>query len=857
MWRSTLGTTQSHATLPDWRSWMVGETDGSREVTLFVQREQLRAELTGSFLKSGKVATAILEGGLEGERALGGFAEAAFGSMELDGEAVRQTPVALVEWRINPETSSVEVQLRAVIPLGPRTRQVTWRVAALPGLKKDELTVSHQGGRLVRFTPAPSLTSEEKTRVQLRPSDSAVTFEVEFTPLDQNALEPTKKFLASFGGLNRVPLLFDILKGFARALPFALVLLITRRAAGGAGEAKELIVGLRKLSAAFAFCIISLWVLTGFLNTLKPWGLLHATFQELEQWVRSHHPAVSLSSLLPLGLSCLFPALIGGVVPGFILGSVHEARSLPVPARRQWPGWLPSLLMALGAVLGGACVLAAVLSPNVPGWKSILVAMGNLSLIWVLVILLLQALGLQALRVRFALMTTVIIGFTAMWTAAQAHPGFSWHEMGWKILDALMGAALIFSLVVALFQLGTMGAKGTKTSLPFVAWVGIAAACGILAFPLAVPQWRFNEYDLLSLFVTFSPLFGWVWLAGSLLILWKLGGSSLEIEPLPRAIGLLAISTILLNLQSPAGGTSVSFMMGWLLLLVVVRQSSHWESLQRRVKVVVQERVALIQKILDLNALEHAYLAFRQKGREKLANGDMTLDTYRKSLQDIWQNLLAARTSAMVDDKTAKEAVFAFGPNPTAWANGVQGARYGLLFALPWILLAMGRVLNQPRSAELYPFWIFTQAVLSTVVSWALIGFLFGYFYPFIRGNNGLIKSAWIFVAVVTPLAAVAGTRISSADEKRALILWMAQVLIQVVLVGFSFDSATLRQSGFKGWRMVFEVHDLPIVSLSLTSLLVAVGAAVMTSLQSGASNLVGLALKLFIPSLPDSAAFQ
>jgi hypothetical protein len=194
--------------------------------------------------------------------------------------------------------------------------------------------------------------------------------------------------------------------------------------------------------------------------------------------------------------------------------------------------------------------------------------------------------------------------------------------------------------------------------------------------------------------------------------------------------------------------------------------------------------------------------------------------------------------------------VFAFGPDSTAWASGLRGASFGLLPTLPWIIVALWQLVNQPRSTELYPFWVALQGGLATVLSWALIGFLFGYFYPYIRGDSGLAKSAWLFVGVVTPISLVAMTRISSVDEKRALILWIAQVCIQLVTLGlFAFDYATLRRNGFRGWGLVFEVHDLPVVSLSISSFLIALGVAVTTSLQSGAANLIGLALRLILPS--------
>jgi hypothetical protein len=66
-----------------------------------------------------------------------------------------------------------------------------------------------------------------------------------------------------------------------------------------------------------------------------------------------------------------------------------------------------------------------------------------------------------------------------------------------------------------------------------------------------------------------------------------------------------------------------------------------------------------------------------------------------------------------------------------------------------------------------------------------------------------------------------------------------------------AFDYWTLREGKLRSWQMVFEIHGLTGVGVSISSILVAAGVAVTTLLTTQATNLVSLALNYVIPQVP------
>jgi hypothetical protein len=154
-----------------------------------------------------------------------------------------------------------------------------------------------------------------------------------------------------------------------------------------------------------------------------------------------------------------------------------------------------------------------------------------------------------------------------------------------------------------------------------------------------------------------------------------------------------------------------------------------------------------------------------------------------------------------------------------------------------------------------YPHWDLIADFLNAIAAWGAIGFFFGYFYPYIRGRNGLQKGFTVFIGIVAPALPLMTLFNAHAAAWRSDLFWIVQIFIQCMLVGLvAFDYRIVRKSGFD-WPMLFELHGFTRIGISLSSILAAIGVAITGLLSSQATTLVSNALKMSMPVTAESKA--
>jgi hypothetical protein len=150
-----------------------------------------------------------------------------------------------------------------------------------------------------------------------------------------------------------------------------------------------------------------------------------------------------------------------------------------------------------------------------------------------------------------------------------------------------------------------------------------------------------------------------------------------------------------------------------------------------------------------------------------------------------------------------------------------------------------------------YPLWSIFYNLLSQVITWVGMGFLFGYFFPFLRGNNGLHKGLGLWAVIVLPAVPLAIINYSTSASWQGFLFWALQVFIHCMLLGLiAFDFMTMRQ-GYRDWKMLFELHGIQSVGVSISSILLATGATVTALFQSQIQGIIQAALTYIIPTLP------
>jgi hypothetical protein len=206
----------------------------------------------------------------------------------------------------------------------------------------------------------------------------------------------------------------------------------------------------------------------------------------------------------------------------------------------------------------------------------------------------------------------------------------------------------------------------------------------------------------------------------------------------------------------------------------------------------------------------------------------------------------------MLESRHGGAAALRSGPADSAWERGKIFARYGLLFALPWTTLFIRNLSERPAPREQIELLSLLTSAVITLSQWPLYGLFLGYFYPSVRGANGIQKGFYFFLFVFVPvLAANAVTNPLAGAAWATFSLWALQLFIQCMLLGFlTGDYETLRRAGL-GWRHLIDVHNLGSLAAWSSSVLVAIGAAVTTLLTSGAASLISSGLKVLLPEMP------
>lgn len=135
--------------------------------------------------------------------------------------------------------------------------------------------------------------------------------------------------------------------------------------------------------------------------------------------------------------------------------------------------------------------------------------------------------------------------------------------------------------------------------------------------------------------------------------------------------------------------------------------------------------------------------------RDSMLSGDT--DEFRRRMTRLTQaqdDLTTQSYTCRRDARAAKTGAFSHrGAAPdrsTAITGTLTGAAAGLI-AVTVIMLT-----TQPADAGgSYPVLSFFGSTAWTLLTWAGLGWLIGYFLPLIRGANGAEKALWIFIVSV------------------------------------------------------------------------------------------------------------
>jgi len=833
-----------------------------------LQPEEMFVTLQLSVDKSTRLAQEIVRDGIEID--LTTFVETAFGTITIDDEPLGPL-YREVSWDIQENqdlitaslTTSIQTDSFPFISLQPPLPEENDLV-----VNRDSLTIHLENTVLRSISVVPDLANSDIVSITNLYPDSlgSVWISLQREVERPNVTVTRQGFLRALGGRFNTDWINALMFGIVEFIPVFLVLYFWRTKDSLFSQSQQL-KNILWILILFHFTIYTLYSLDLYLAKLDWINKVSASGNALLRYLGS-------STRTPLfGDS---PQVLNVAVAGVLLPSLfflHSRNRLPREQLRNarlinWFIVFVILVIILATIVSIRDLLKPTDRATLPLWSVLMLSL--------CVTALLMALGFRALysylwgrgkpviRPDIPLLTTlavyllIFIDFTWAIQNQYLQPWLgrdSEYTLFFLVTIVFGGIFLhsIFYVIRTNFPALDFANRSPGWVRTLAFFVPFLLAAPIYKIPDATMKLAYQT-SLLSLAFEIDNLIIHALMIGIFWYLAQKGADedatrsrnqpALELTALTRSLGLLALAVIVFNPGQVWRYIPLRFLAGWLLLNVIVRKIDYWKKIKAYFMPVVINRLDLLEKIVNFNAATSAYRSYRKEQKDKLSKGEISIAAYARALDERQLHLENYQETLKIKGRSGKELALAFGPFKSAWMNGKHGVKWAAVFSLPWLIIFMTRFLGGRIGVIPYPLLDFLENLISVVGPWLAMGFLLGYYYPYIRGNNGLQKSLWMAGAVILPSLMTGLIYNATAEAWQATLFWALQVFIHCILLGLiAFDYYTLRQ-GYNDWRMLFDVHGLPEISISISSLGAAIIAAIAALVSNQAPGLIGDVVK-------------
>ncbi|GAA4979374.1 hypothetical protein GCM10023334_107340 [Nonomuraea thailandensis] len=242
----------------------------------------------------------------------------------------------------------------------------------------------------------------------------------------------------------------------------------------------------------------------------------------------------------------------------------------------------------------------------------------------------------------------------------------------------------------------------------------------------------------------------------------------------------------------------------------------------------LEEHRALVRAALHKRLLLVSEQELYRIGRGRIGAGELTMAEF-----DQQRNTLEA---AMNRHGRHPETAFATSSGCTPWYNGIHAFTVSLLLSLPFAL-----VYGWPEGVDLTSF-VFDGRYLITLPAF---GFLFGYFYPRVRGTQPMTKALHLTAAALLTelsgyLSTLAEPDIGPMDKAQVVAIVVGQVMMVCIGLGLFWEWRIMHLAG-EPWARVRNLRSVRSLAAPTLALVLAAGT---TAASSAAGQTVDRILK-------------
>ncbi|MFG1945134.1 hypothetical protein [Nonomuraea sp. NPDC048826] len=241
-----------------------------------------------------------------------------------------------------------------------------------------------------------------------------------------------------------------------------------------------------------------------------------------------------------------------------------------------------------------------------------------------------------------------------------------------------------------------------------------------------------------------------------------------------------------------------------------------------------EEHRELIRAALHRRLLLASEQELYRAGRGRIGSGELSVEDFDRQRDTL--------DAALRGHGSHPETAFATAAGCSPWHNGVYGFIVSLLLSLPFLV-----VFGVPYGVDLTSFVFEARSVIALPA----FGFLFGYFYPRIRGTQPMTKALNLMAAALATelsgyLSALAEPDLGAMDKVQVVAIIVGKVALVSIGLGLYWEWRIMHLAG-EPWARVRNVRSLRSLA---TPLLAIVIAAVTTAATSAAGQTVDRILR-------------
>ncbi|GAB4503961.1 MAG: hypothetical protein Fur0043_09540 [Anaerolineales bacterium] len=355
------------------------------------------------------------------------------------------------------------------------------------------------------------------------------------------------------------------------------------------------------------------------------------------------------------------------------------------------------------------------------------------------------------------------------------------------------------------------------------------------------------------------PLVSLALLAGVILMLRRELNASLgaSLHPLARGLGRVLLVGFAVGL-TPAWGFIPLSIVGGLAFFEWLLPRNPIVSAQVAASFIEEHHEEGVKNLLNLNRQTRLWRATRANAQKQARENKLDEKQFEERRQEYETKKEDFEKPDYLKDRevTLHDLAFNFGAGKEHWDNLQNALAWGVILALPLVVLqGWPLAVEAIENAGTFPF-LSTGVRLATLTAQYLAAAAFlGYFFPYLRGRNGLEKGGWLAAATIFSFLPYHIINAGSLTEWLVVAIWAASLLAFNLIVSLlAFDIRTLLY--FKqGLSALPDLYDFGELAAYLTGSGAPLVTTIFTAITNQLDQWVPALLHVVFPSFTLSEA--